>query len=350
MASLAENLKDLVVPKAVHRRKSQGLSSLEFLREYVATNQPVVITDLDRETWPCLQRWTDEYLLDQVGGDKVSVNVTPRGLGDFVDRESGMFVQPLEATMSFGDFWQALGEAEGAPTRPDPGDVHYLSKQNDSLREELPVLAADVPPAVPLGVEAFGNDPEAVNLWIGDFRSTSSCHKDHYENLYVVVRGEKVFTLLPPAAIPFLYERKCPPARFARPTAVDVAAAYHGPPLEPVPEAVDEDGRQPAHVAWIPVDVGAAEAASLFPDFDPALAVEVRVRAGEMLYLPAMWYHQVSQVGLTIAVNYWHDMHFGAAYAYNQFVRGIAGLDDEFEEPPPAAAAGSCAAANVGGK
>jgi jumonji domain-containing protein 7 len=30
---------------------------------------------------------------------------------------------------------------------------------------------------------------------------------DHYENIYCVVRGEKVFTLLPPADVAFLGER-----------------------------------------------------------------------------------------------------------------------------------------------
>lgn len=36
-----------------------------------------------------------------------------------------------------------------------------------------------------LAVEAFGNEPEATNLWIGDDRAVSSLHKDFYENMYV---------------------------------------------------------------------------------------------------------------------------------------------------------------------
>lgn len=32
-----------------------------------------------------------------------------------------------------------------------------------------------------LAVEAFGNEPEAVNIWIGDERAVSTMHKDHYE-------------------------------------------------------------------------------------------------------------------------------------------------------------------------
>lgn len=39
----------------------------------------------------------------------------------------------------------------------------------------------DVEPFLTLAREAFGNEPDAVNLWIGDDRSLSAVHKDHYE-------------------------------------------------------------------------------------------------------------------------------------------------------------------------
>lgn len=46
------------------------------------------------------------------------------------------------------------------------------------------------------------------------FLPFSSCHKDHYENIYVVIAGEKHFTLLPPTDAPFMYERMYPQAHF----------------------------------------------------------------------------------------------------------------------------------------
>jgi jumonji domain-containing protein 7 len=36
----------------------------------------------------------------------------------------------------------------------------------------------------------------------------SSIHKDHYENLFYVLSGEKVFTICPPFDAPFLRERE----------------------------------------------------------------------------------------------------------------------------------------------
>ena len=61
--------------------------------------------------------------------------------------------------------------------------VPYLSAQNDSLRSEFGALSGDYPSALRWAAEAFGTQPDAVNLWIGDGRAVSSCHKDHYENM-----------------------------------------------------------------------------------------------------------------------------------------------------------------------
>jgi jumonji domain-containing protein 7 len=36
----------------------------------------------------------------------------------------------------------------------------------------------------------------------------------------------------------------------------------------------------------------------------------VHVKAGEMLYLPALWFHQVTQTCETVGINYWYDMQF----------------------------------------
>lgn len=52
-----------------------------------------------------------------------------------------------------------------------------------------------------------------------------------------------------------------------------------------------------------------------------------------MLYLPALWYHQVSQHhknpnDYIIAVNRWYDMDFGHNHGLYQLSRLLAGLKD----------------------
>lgn len=38
-----------------------------------------------------------------------------------------------------------------------------------------------MPAYLELAKDAFGNEPDAVNIWIGDERAVSTMHKDHYE-------------------------------------------------------------------------------------------------------------------------------------------------------------------------
>jgi jumonji domain-containing protein 7 len=64
----------------------------------------------------------------------------------------------------------------------------------------------------------MGKAPDAVNLWIGDERSETTFHRDHYENVYCVVRGIKVFHLLPPCDGRLLGYREAPAAKFTSST------------------------------------------------------------------------------------------------------------------------------------
>lgn len=88
------------------------------------------------------------------------------------------------------------------------GCVGYLQQQNDCFRSEYEALSQDCDSDFAWATEAFGCLPEAVNLWIGNELSETSFHKDHYENIYAVVSGEKHFLLLPPTDVHRMYIRE----------------------------------------------------------------------------------------------------------------------------------------------
>jgi len=49
----------------------------------------------------------------------------------------------------------------------------------------------------------------------------------------------------------------------------------------------------------------------------------ITLRAGETLYLPAGWWHHVTQEGLTIALNWWYDTEMrGMSWVWLSFLRG----------------------------
>ena len=41
-------------------------------------------------------------------------------------------------------------------------------------------------------------------------------------------------------------------------------------------------------------------------------------------YLPSLWYHKVEQRGVTVAVNFWHDMDFNGHYVYHRCLSALA--------------------------
>ncbi|KAI5859483.1 putative pla2g4b [Durotheca rogersii] len=303
---------------------------LEFMR-FVARNTPFVARGAAAD-WPAARRWTAAYLREQLAGHRVNVAVTPGGRADAPEPAPGGFVfaQPHEEEQPFGAFLAHVvaqeqgGEAAAAAAR----EVWYAQTQNDNLRGEYATLAAQVPPSVPFARVALRRAPDAVNLWIGNSRSVTALHRDNYENLYVQVAGRKHFVLLPALCQPCVNERRLPPAVYVREP--DGALRLRAQP----------DADCVPFPLWDPdePDVLATKYSHL------ARPLRVTLEPGDMLYLPAMWYHKVSQScseeGICVAVNYWYDMEFsGPLYPLVELVRRLGHATAAASTTPMTAAA-----------
>jgi len=166
-------------------------------------------------------------------------------------------------------------------------------------------------------------------------------HRDNYENVYVQVIGQKHFVLLPPIEQPCVNEQELSQHRYS-PSLNSSNNDGKNPSLEIQPQPSTE----PIPVAvWDPESP--ARHRTQYSQFSRPL--RVTLEAGDMLYLPAQWYHKVSQSsgpeGFACAVNYWYDMSFeGSFWASNAFVRDVAarearrvvypdlGMEEEEEE------------------
>jgi len=223
-------------------------------------------------------------------------------------------------------------------------------QQNDSMRKEFAPLLSDVDAHFAWATEAFECMPEAVNFWMGDDRSSTSFHKDNYENIYVVVTGTKHFVLLPPHEGHRCYMRKYPSStcRLKRKGNAPSASAN----AHDLSNFGDWDGDDlffeledhsdcDAEVSWSPLDLArdrdAGERARyprFYSDAWPK-PLHVDVHAGDVLYLPALYYHWVDQSvdaeGRCIAVNYWYDMKFGANFAMHNFVNAAVYHEEQEE-------------------
>ncbi|KAG5857177.1 hypothetical protein ANANG_G00016340 [Anguilla anguilla] len=275
-------------------------SPLEFYREWIGPNKPCIIRNAFNH-WPALHKWNPSYLRERVGSKVVSVAVTPTGYADAVHGDR--FVMPEERQMTFSSLLDVVEQKE------ERAGVFYVQKQCSNLMEELPELTDDLETHIPWMSEALGKLPDAVNFWLGEASAVTSMHKDHYENLYCVISGEKHFILIPPSDRPFIPYELYQPATFCQ-------------RKDGTFEVVDEEGAD--KVPWIPLDPLNPDL-ERYPDYRLARPLTCTVRAGEMLYLPSLWFHHVRQSHGCIAVNFWYDMEFDIKYNYFQLVESLSG-------------------------
>lgn len=272
---------------------------LQFHRDWIAPNKPCIIRNAFSH-WPALSKWSPDYLRQKVGSKVISVAVTPNGYADAVNGDR--FMMPEERQMSFSS---VLDIIEGKVDKG--GGVFYVQRQCSNLLQELPELTADVEPHIAWMSTALGKLPDAVNFWLGEANAITSMHKDHYENLYCVVSGEKHFTLMPPTDRPFI------------PYGLYQPAVYHQRDDGEF-EVIDQSDSE--MVPWIPLDPLNPDL-ERYPQYRRARPLHCSVKSGEMLYLPSLWFHHVQQSHGCIAVNFWYDMDYDIKYNYFQLLEAL---------------------------
>jgi hypothetical protein len=120
----------------------------------------------------------------------------------------------------------------------------------------------------------FESNPPMVGAWIGN-RTTALAHHDMSHNIACCVGGHRRFTLFPPEQVHNLYPG----------------------PLEPTP------GGQVVTMT----DIQAPDF-DRFPRLREALAVSevADLEPGDVLFYPAMWWHQVEALdAFNVMINYW---------------------------------------------
>lgn len=106
-------------------------------------------------------------------------------------------------------------------------------------------------------------------FWLGPIGTMTPLHCDFDDNIFAQIWGTKRIFLVPPHHDEFLYVREANPVLFGSPF----------DPEEPDFEA--------------------------YPLARQARAVEVIVEPGDMLYVPAGWYHQVRALTFSLSSNRW---------------------------------------------
>lgn len=116
---------------------------------------------------------------------------------------------------------------------------------------------------------AYFRKPGPPRFWMGPAGTVTPLHADYDDNLFAQVWGSKRIFLAPPHHDEFLYPR-------------EANALLFGSPFDP--EAPDF---------------------ARFPLARQAALVECVVRPGDMLYVPAGWFHQVRSLSFSLSSNRW---------------------------------------------
>lgn len=289
---------------------------------YVSRNRPFVIKNGAKD-WKARKRWNATYLKSVMEGQTVNVSLTPHGNADSViSLPSGgsIFVKPYERDEDFSSVLDAISKQNLHPDDSNGPPIRYAQTQNDNLRAEYTSLFTDVPPSIPFARVALEQAPDAVNFWLGSSASVTALHKDNYENIYVQILGQKHFVLLPPVDAPCVNEREVLAGTYAPKADAEGADQEIGDLLIQIDEPED----------YVPFATWDPDTPSVNPTQYSRFARPMRVtlNEGDMLYLPALWYHKVSQScndeGLCCAVNYWYDLDFsGGFWSTAGFVRSV---------------------------
>ncbi|XP_028607341.2 tRNA wybutosine-synthesizing protein 5 isoform X1 [Podarcis muralis] len=249
-----------VIPLAQY----SGVTRERFLQDIYPLRKPVVLKGID--LGPCMTKWTVDYLSQASGNKEVKVHVSAVPQMDFLSKNF------LYRTLPFDVFIRRAAEAKHTDYFISEDEKYYLRslgedprKEIADLRKQFPLLADDI--QIP---EYF----EKEQLFSTVFRISSAgmqlwTHYDVMDNFLIQVTGKKKVVLYSPRDAPYLY--------------------LSGTKSEVLD--VDEPDLKK------------------YPLFVKARRYECQLNAGDVLFIPALWFHNVTSEEFGVGVNvFWKHL------------------------------------------
>uniref|UniRef100_H2YAV1 JmjC domain-containing protein n=1 Tax=Ciona savignyi TaxID=51511 RepID=H2YAV1_CIOSA len=146
------------------------LGSLEFYRQYVRTNTPVLIKGALEGTTPVME-WTDQYLASKFGSEKVNVDNS---------KHEDRLKQSTE--MQLRKFLSLYSTSK---------TKYLISTLTKNMQKEF-----QLPPA--LICEGFTSRLQDYVMWFSGGRTRSKLHYDNVENMYCQLGGTKEWFIVDP--------------------------------------------------------------------------------------------------------------------------------------------------------
>lgn len=228
--------------------RHERLAADVFFQRYYATNTPVLLTAALEDS-PALTKWTPEYFERQYGDVQIEI-VEGREGDPYCDRRHTQ----TKRNTSMAEYARRVRSAGKT------NDFYFTARNKNVELEGLAGLRDDIRP--PPGYFAPDKRKGAQSFWFGPEGSLTAFHHDPTNILFCQIYGQKRITLAPPTDLGFLcvgegfYSGKTPGVELPQ---------LHGSP------------------SW-----------------------EVVLSPGEALFIPALWWHEVEALSVSISFSLLH--------------------------------------------
>lgn len=233
----------------------EKLSLEEFQHEFAIQNQPVIISGAAKD-WPACSLWSPETFKTMFG----NVLAPLRGSDNEIDVFFGEASQ--KTVLSIAEYIDLIVAIPPDKRPPYLGNISF----NDPLaKPHLDIIKSHIkfPNYFPVN---RGND---LHLWIGAEQQKSTIHNDNYHNFNAQIFGKKAFLLFPPDQHQLLYVKK-------------IDNELWSSPIDPQNPDLEK-----------------------FPLFREASGLEGILNEGDIIFIPAFWWHQALAITTSINVNMW---------------------------------------------
>ncbi|XP_031374727.1 uncharacterized protein LOC116189274 isoform X2 [Punica granatum] len=272
-------------------------SASEFASQIEPRNVPAVFSGCVKD-WKAFARWNPsngglDYLQERAGSCTVEAMMSrsaPVFYGDIRSHERvpipfSSFIGFCKQRMQMEEENQSCpveserGNSSTSEVEPDCSisafapqqtylaQVSIMNAENKG-QAQLQILREDIDMPSILGTRKVAS----INLWMNNAKARSSTHYDPHHNLLCIVAGHKQVVLWPPSASHLLY------------------------PMPLYGEASNHSS-----VALECPNFSAYPRAKCLMEYSQT----VMLHAGDALFIPEGWFHQVDSTDLTIAVNFW---------------------------------------------
>ncbi|XP_068920349.1 bifunctional peptidase and arginyl-hydroxylase JMJD5 isoform X2 [Petaurus breviceps papuanus] len=223
--------------------------SLEFFRKnYLVPQKPVILEGIANH-WPCMKKWSVDYIREIAGCRTVPVEVGSK----YTDEEWS------QSLMTVNEFINKY--------IMNKNDIGYLAQHQ--LFDQIPELKQDI--CIP-DYCCLGNGEEediTINAWFGPAGTISPLHQDPQQNFLAQVLGRKYIQLYSPEESEALYPHE----------------------TQLLHNTSQVDVENPNLIK--------------FPKFTEASYQSCILNPGQILFIPVKYWHYVRALDISFSVSFW---------------------------------------------